>query len=297
MEWRGLLEIEGTGCAGAWALDDVEVDHGGGDIGVTKEVLNGPDVGSGFEQMRGKRMSEGMAGDAFVEIGLAHGLAELAGHGVVVEVVFCEFAGSGVSAQSSGWKQPVPRPLAGGVGKFTEERFRDVHIRGAGGEILIEALAECGEVILEAAFDGPRQWDDAVFAAFAIMDGDGALAEIEVFDAEFHAFHEAHAGAIHELGCEFPWIFEVVDDAADLFASHDGGWPSAATGAGIALDGEISDAEDVFDEEGNGVESLVLGGFRNIALKREVIEVGRDGCDTRVLRRNAEAFMAEAGIA
>ena len=36
-----LWEIERAGCTGTWALHDVEVDHGGGDDGVSEEVLDG----------------------------------------------------------------------------------------------------------------------------------------------------------------------------------------------------------------------------------------------------------------
>ena len=43
---RGLEVVQGAGCASTWAFHDVEVDHGGGDIGVTEEVLDGADVGA-----------------------------------------------------------------------------------------------------------------------------------------------------------------------------------------------------------------------------------------------------------
>ncbi len=38
----------------------MRVDHGGGDVAVAEELLNGPDVLPGFEQVGGEGVSEGM---------------------------------------------------------------------------------------------------------------------------------------------------------------------------------------------------------------------------------------------
>ena len=43
------VEVQGVLGIGSGALHDVEVDHGGGDVGVTHQVLDGADVGVGFE--------------------------------------------------------------------------------------------------------------------------------------------------------------------------------------------------------------------------------------------------------
>jgi hypothetical protein len=53
-----------------------------------------------------------------------------------------------------------------------------------GGEVGAVSGAGGFEVGLEAGFEGAWKWDDAVFAALAVVDGDGAAVEIEVFDAE-----------------------------------------------------------------------------------------------------------------
>jgi len=45
--------------------------------------------------------------------------------------------------------------------------------------------------------------------AFSVVNGDGALAEIEVFDKQAEGFHDAQAGAIHELDGEFPGITSI----------------------------------------------------------------------------------------
>ncbi len=43
------VEIERTGRTCAGSFHDVEINHGGGDVGVTQKTLNGPDVGPGFK--------------------------------------------------------------------------------------------------------------------------------------------------------------------------------------------------------------------------------------------------------
>ena len=50
-----------------------------------------------------------------------------------------------------------------------------------------------------------------MLVALAIVDGDGALAEVEVFDAQAHAFHDAQAGTVHEQGGKLPGDIEVGD--------------------------------------------------------------------------------------
>ena len=46
LELRALLEVERAGRACPRALDDVEVNHGGGDVSVAEKILHGADVGA-----------------------------------------------------------------------------------------------------------------------------------------------------------------------------------------------------------------------------------------------------------
>lgn len=65
----------------------MQVDHGGGDVGVAKESSNRPDVRSRFEKLSGERMMHRVRSDAFGDAGFAHGIADLGGRGVIVEMV------------------------------------------------------------------------------------------------------------------------------------------------------------------------------------------------------------------
>ena len=52
------------------------VDHGGADVFVPQQFLDGADVVAIFEQMGGEAVAEGMAGDALVEPGQASGFLD-----------------------------------------------------------------------------------------------------------------------------------------------------------------------------------------------------------------------------
>ena len=66
-DFFGSVEIERAGPACARPFHDMQVDHGGGDIGMTQEALDGPDVGFRLEEMGGEGMAHGMAGGTFKE--------------------------------------------------------------------------------------------------------------------------------------------------------------------------------------------------------------------------------------
>ena len=58
----GSGEIEGARRTDSWPFDDVQIDHGGLDAGVAHGGLDGPNVGSGFEEVGAEGLPEGMAG-------------------------------------------------------------------------------------------------------------------------------------------------------------------------------------------------------------------------------------------
>jgi hypothetical protein len=146
---------------------------------------------------------------------------------------------------------------------------------------------------LEAGFEGFGERDEAVFPALGVVDGDGAMAEVDVFDAEAEAlirgpppgpltlraslrcvhlasrqsarFHDTEAGAVEELGGEFPGVVEEPDDGADLVAGEYGGRATGAGGRAIEVQREFGVAEDVAEEEDEGVERLFLGGGGDLA--------------------------------
>jgi hypothetical protein len=111
----------------------------------------------------------------------------------------------------------------------------------------------------------------------SLVDGDGALAKIEVLDAQAHGFHKAKATAIHDLGDQFPRIFKAGENGADFLAGHHDGRAALSTRWSDMIQGEFFHADDVFHEEDHGVEGLLPGGWRYVPFQREEVEVGSDG--------------------
>jgi len=55
-------------------VQDMGVDHGRADIVVPEQLLDGPYIGAGFKQVRGKRMAEGVTSCMLDNAGLPNGL-------------------------------------------------------------------------------------------------------------------------------------------------------------------------------------------------------------------------------
>ena len=72
-------------------------------------------------------------------------------------------------------------------GHFRCNGSGEVHLSGADDEVLPMFLASFLEMGLEPLLQCSGQRDDTMFAAFAVVHGDGALREVEVFDAEAEA--------------------------------------------------------------------------------------------------------------
>jgi hypothetical protein len=65
----GFWGVEGAADAERAAVEDVGVDHGGGDVAVTEELLDGAYVVAGFKEVGREGVAEGVAADALVQVG------------------------------------------------------------------------------------------------------------------------------------------------------------------------------------------------------------------------------------
>lgn len=63
---RGREVVRGTADGEGSAVEDMGVDHRGADVVVTEELLHGADVVAVFEEMRGERMPQRVAGGSLV---------------------------------------------------------------------------------------------------------------------------------------------------------------------------------------------------------------------------------------
>ena len=70
------LCVEGAYHAASATVEDVDVDHGGFDVFVAEEFLDGADVAAALEEVGDEGVAEGMATDALRNGGRSHGLLE-----------------------------------------------------------------------------------------------------------------------------------------------------------------------------------------------------------------------------
>jgi hypothetical protein len=114
----------------------LEVDHGGFDVGVSKEALNGLEVVASEEEVAGKGMSEGVGWNAF-------GDARTKGSGFdgaldvgFVKMVAAHFRGLTKEGEVRSGKEPLPNVFPGGVFIFFFELAWEKDAGVAGWEVL-----------------------------------------------------------------------------------------------------------------------------------------------------------------
>jgi hypothetical protein len=89
--------VEGTEDILAAPVQDVGVDHGGGNIFVSKEFLYGADAVACFEQVRGKGVAEGVAGGVFYDTGFPNSRSNGALERLLVHMMSSFLMGSWIS--------------------------------------------------------------------------------------------------------------------------------------------------------------------------------------------------------
>ena len=68
-------------------IEHVKVDHCRADIAVSKQFLNGSDIGSSFQQMCREAVPESMRGNPFVEAEFGYSSGEIGGECIAMKVM------------------------------------------------------------------------------------------------------------------------------------------------------------------------------------------------------------------
>ena len=141
--------IQGAPHAERAAVEDVGVDHGGGDVAVAEEFLDGADVVAGLEQVRSKAVAKAVAGCALGELCLLNGTREGALDDRLVQVVPALCAGLGVLVASRRGEHPLPRPRLRSAGRLLREGAGQGDTPGALGEVLLVQGVRLLQLLLE----------------------------------------------------------------------------------------------------------------------------------------------------
>ena len=112
------------------------VDHGGFDVFVAKEFLDGADVVAVLEEVGGETMAKGVGADTFLYFGFLGGFFDGFLEGSFVDVVTLDDAGVGVFGKVGSGEDVLPDPFAMGVGVFFVEGVGEVDCAKAFGKVL-----------------------------------------------------------------------------------------------------------------------------------------------------------------
>jgi len=201
----------------------VGVDHGGFDILVPEELLNGANVVTVLQQMSGKRVSEGVRRDVLVNFGGlgggADGFLQQAGVKVVAHGLF----GDGVDRQSRGREEVLPESFAGGAGVFAGEGVGEANFAEAVSEVGLMDALDGLNLALEGGDEGIGEDGGAVVFAFAVTDNDLTTAEVYVLDAQAQAFHEPQSAAVEDLCHKLGNAAHFANDGEGLLMGEDDG--------------------------------------------------------------------------
>lgn len=177
--------------AAAAAVEDVGVDHRRADVAMAEELLDGADVVPILQEMCGEGVAEGVACGGLRQAGTADGGADEALHDCLVEMVAAVVAAGLVPVHARGGEDPLPGPLAPGVGVFAFEGCGELDPAGAAGAVLLVLQADTLEVARERFPGAERQHGDAILLSFAAAHGDLVGAEVDVLHAQAQPLEES----------------------------------------------------------------------------------------------------------
>ena len=299
---RQASAVEGAHDAERAAVDDVRVDHRGADVLVAEQGLDGADVRSGFEEVRGEAVAERVTGRAPVEGGRRGGVADGLLQRGLVEVMEHQSTGRKVGAGARRGEEVLPREARRGARHLRTERVGEVDLAASHRELgevqSADSIELCGKSL---AGPGGKQ-GRAVVRPLATTDSDLMAIEVDVLHAEGEGLLEAEAGAVEELAEEAEGGLEVVEEGENVAAREDRGEVLGALGALETVERRQVEFEHLAVEEDQRAEGLVLGGGRDAAAQGEVVEEGGDldGAHlprvTSLVEADEFAYPAEVGL-
>jgi hypothetical protein len=188
--------VDGAPNGTAAFVQDVGVNHRGGNVLVPQQFLHGSDIVSVGKKMRCKAVPEAVATDGFVDAGKGHGLLDRFSHAAFVKVMSSYLPGTWVLAQRFGWKNKLPSPLTTGIwilpGKCTGK------IDMAKSPLTIIFVHRTGLFQLHfQGFSGVfRQSRNAVFAALTLADQDLIHGKVDILHPKTQAFHQTETAPV-----------------------------------------------------------------------------------------------------
>ena len=143
-----------------------------------------------------------MGGDVLEYAGEFSGLLHGALEGGRARVVSPEEASPRIEAESGRRERVLPDPLPISQWVLASQGVRQVDLAGSGGKVAFVNTAGPGQVMLQRINEGVGQHGNPIFKALAIPHDDLTLIELDVFDTQAEALHQAQPTAVEEFSHE-----------------------------------------------------------------------------------------------
>ena len=251
------------------------IDLRGSHIRMPQQRLHGANVAATPEQLGGEGVPEGMTAGGLVHARAPQRLLDRFLDGADMNVMTHDLAIL-VRAQAGGRKQPLPFERARRVRVLAAQGKRQADRR------LIErlpALPGIEDTLLaleQTADQRGGQQGCAVFATFAVMDGDHLPVEVEIFHPQPGRLDHPEPGAVHQRSQQLIGLREQGKNFAGLGMGQHRGDMSGALGPHNFANLSQRLLQHPRIQEHQRIERQILRGRRHLALNRQPTEKGID---------------------
>lgn len=128
--------VQRTHHAFAAFIQHMGINHRGGNIRMTEQLLHRSDVVAILQQMSGEGVAQSVRRGGLGEIGIAHRLFHRALHAFFIHMMAARLAGARINRQTLRREHILPAPIAPGCWKFFIQRKRQIHLAVAQRQIL-----------------------------------------------------------------------------------------------------------------------------------------------------------------
>jgi hypothetical protein len=161
-----------------------------------EQLLYGPDIVAGFEQVSSEAMPERVASYPLLHSCELRGVADMLLEGAGAHVVSAHNAGPRVEGKPAAREDVLPDPFPVGGWELALEGEGQVNGAVALAQVLlVDAFSEL-KLILQGADQGIGKNREPILCALSVADDDLPKREVQVFHPEPRAFHGAQPAPV-----------------------------------------------------------------------------------------------------
>ena len=172
----------------------------GAHVAVPEQLLDGTDVVTIPEQVRGERVPHCVRAGTLRDVGAPHGILRGTLEDGLVQVMAASLTGKAIDVDAGGGKDPLPGPLPARVWILTRERCGQRHPAGAETQVVLVLGPDVLQVACEVRLHRGRKHRHAILVALAAADDDLVGAEVGVLDSQAAALEDAQTCPVEQAG-------------------------------------------------------------------------------------------------